>query len=146
MRQRIDITNCSKQLFFMVLLVTSMVACGDKKQHEDLQQAFKLHQDAINIREQIADQITKLVTNQDSLFAATYKTDLDAISLSLKTWDEQLVEVPGFEEEHDHSGHDHHHHHTETELTPGQHLELQQHLLQEIQTIEARIKEIAEQI
>ena len=115
-----------------------------KKPNEDLQQAFKLHQEAINIRNQTADQLTKLTANGDSLFVKAYKKDLDSISRSLKAWDEQLVEVPGFEEAHDHSGHDHHHD-EQTELTPEQHLEVQQYLLQEIRAIEKRINQIKEQ-
>ena len=99
----------------------------------------------MNIRNQTADQLAKLTANEDSLFVKAYKKDLDSISRSLKAWDEQLVEVPGFEEEHDHSGHDHHHD-EQPELTPEQHLEVQQYLLQEIRAIEKSINQIKEQL
>ena len=139
------LSNRCKPLFLTLGLITLFVACGDKKKlSEDLQQAFKLHQEAVNIRNQMADQLAELAANSDSLFVKTYRKDLDSISRSLKTWDEQLVEVPGFEEEHDHSGHDHHHD-EQPELTPEQHLEVQQYLLQEIRAIEKSINQIKEQ-
>ena len=144
--------NFSKHFvqFFLTLgLIILVVACSDKKKpNEDLQQAFKLHQEAMNIRSQTDDQLTKLTANVDSLFVMAYKKELDSISHLLKAWDDQLVEVPGFEEAHDHSGHDHsghdHHHDEQPKLTPQQHLEVQQHLLQEIRAIEKRINQIKE--
>ena len=125
------------------------MACGGKKEpNEDLQQAFKLHQEAVNIHNQAGEQLAKLMANGDSLFIQANQKDLDSISRSLKAWNEQLVEVPGFEEAHDHSGHDHsghdHHHAKQPELTPQQHLQVQQHLLQEIRAIEKRIDQIKE--
>ena len=56
-----------------------LVACGDKKKiNEDLQQAFALHQKAMNIRDKTADQLTKLTANEDSLFVKAHKKDLDS--------------------------------------------------------------------
>ena len=117
-------------------------ACShDKKPDENLQQAFKMHQDAVKIRNQVANHLDKLNANEDPLFVTAYKENLDSISRALETWDGQLVEVPGFEESHDHSGHDHHHD-KQPELTSEQHLQVQQHLLQEIRKIEKRINQI----
>ncbi|WP_425237089.1 hypothetical protein [Ulvibacterium sp.] len=129
---------------FGILALSS--ACGDKKQmNEDLQRAFELHKEAMEIRHMTQDQIAQLKANTDSLFVKTYTKDLQSISHSLDAWDEQLVEVPGFEEEHDHSGHNHEHHHDEhPELTPKQHLEVQQHLLEEIKAIAIKIDNIKE--
>ena len=113
-----------------------------------MQQAFEIHEEAVAVHKQTEAKLTKLTSNEDSLFVSTYKVELNSISNSLKSWEEQLVEVPGFE--HEHSGHDHdhdhdhehHHHHDQPNLTPAQHLEVQQHLLKEIQAIEKRIDEI----
>lgn len=134
----------------MVLLL----ACGgNEKPHKDLQQAFELHEEAMKIRNQTGDELAKLTTIEDSLFVATYKTDFESIASSLKEWDDQLVEVPGFEhaDGHDHSGHDHsghdhsghdHGHGEQQELTPEQHLEVQQHLLQEIKAMAEKVDQI----
>lgn len=128
------------------------LACSDKKQtSEELQQAFELHEKAIKIRQMAQDQMDQLQANKDSLFVEAHAKDLQSLSSSLEAWDGQVVEVPGFEEEHDHShhdhsDHDHHHHHGEQqELTPKQHLEVQQHLLEEIQAIAEKINTIKEQ-
>ena len=146
-----DFSNRFNQCFLTLGLIVLLVACGDKKKtNKDLQEAFKLHQEAVNIRNQTVDQLAILTANEDSLFIKAYKNDLDSISRSLKAWDEQLVEVPGFEEEHDHSGHDHDHDHDhdhgeQGELTPEQHLQVQQHLLQQIRAIEKSINQIKQQ-
>lgn len=135
-----------RQISTTLLLLVMIMACShDKKPGKNLQQAFKIHQDAVKIRNQVAGHLDKLNANEDSLFVTAYKENLDSISRALETWDEQLVEVPGFEEAHDHSGHDHHHD-EQPELTPEQHLQVQQHLFKEIQTIEKSINQIKEQL
>jgi len=148
--------NTCKPLLLMFGLIAMLAACGgEKKVDEDLQKAFDTHLEAVKVRQTVKDQLEKLTASADSLFTATYKNDLVAIEQALKTWDEDLVEVPGFEHEHDHaehehdhdhSGHDHdhdHHHHDEgPELAPKQHLEVQQFLLKEIKAIAAQVNQL----
>lgn len=128
-------------LFFTISLLT---ACGEKKTtDQELQQAFELHQEAIKVRQTTGAQIDELETTEQLLT----KADLDTIRTLLKAWDDQLVEVPGFEAEHDHSGHDHGHgHHDDLpNLTPQQHLQIQQLLLQEIKAIAQKTAQIQKQ-
>ncbi len=129
--------------FLVMGLVFLAMACGGKEKHgEDLQQAYKLHSEATHIRKQIADELSKLNDDTDSTFVRTYEQDLDSIKLLLSDWDEQVVEIPGFDEEdHEHEGHDHSEK-VEQELTPEQHLEVQQYLLTEIRKIAERINQI----
>ncbi|MBV6647268.1 MAG: hypothetical protein KI790_17550 [Cyclobacteriaceae bacterium] len=132
------------QSLAIALSITALIACnGKKKANADLQEAFKLHEEAILIRQETEGQLETLITNSDSLFIITYGGRLDSITWSLQAWDEQLVEVPGFEEEHDHSGHDHHHGEL-PELHPKQHLEVQQHLIGEIKIIAEDVRQIVE--
>ncbi|MEM6843461.1 MAG: hypothetical protein AAF944_26750 [Bacteroidota bacterium] len=144
--------NSCKPFVLTLGMVALVVACGDsKKTDENLQQAFELHQEAVEIRQMTDKQMDELKANKDSLFVSTYQADLDSISYSLEEWDEQLVEVPGFEHEHDHDhaehdhDHDHDHDHShggETNLTPEQHLQVQQHLLDEIKAIAEEVNQI----
>lgn len=132
----------------LISLVSLVTACSDKKEKdEDLVEAFRIHQEAIKIRQSTQEQIEKLTTLTDSAFIATHGNSLDSISESLSQWDEQLVEVPGFEEEHhhhDHAGHDHDHDHSEgPDLTPQQHLEVQQYLLEDIKIIAEKVDQIS---
>ncbi|BFP40559.1 hypothetical protein FGF1_14040 [Flavobacteriaceae bacterium GF1] len=151
MIQRKRLIRPRKLLIPILGILALSLSCSDKKQtNEDLQQAFELHEKAIKIRQMAQDQMDQLQANKDSLFVEAYAKDLRSLSSSLEAWDGQVVEVPGFEEEHDHSDHDHsdhdHHHHGEQqELTPKQHLEVQQHLLDEIQAIAEKINTINEQ-
>ncbi|MEL6974352.1 MAG: hypothetical protein AAGL29_03050 [Bacteroidota bacterium] len=145
-----------KTLYFLTLsagMISLLSACGEKKKDENLIQAFKLHEEAVQIRQTTKDQIAKLEAITDSVFVATYSNELNSISSALQEWDEQLIEVPGFEEEHDHShhdhsghdhDHDHEHNHSDSgqELTPKQHLEVQQHLLEEIKDLAEKINTI----
>ena len=132
-------------------LIALITSCGEKKIDENLQKAFELHKEAVEVRQMAQDQIEQLESNSDSLFVDTYGKDISALGKSLKEWDEQLIEVPGFDEEHDHAhhdhsghdhGHDHNHHHDQPELTPQQHLEVQQQLLQEIKQLAGKISSI----
>lgn len=136
-----------KQVLTALLLPLIMLACShDKKPDENLQEAFKIHEDAVGLRNQLGNELEKLNAIDDSLFVLANKGNLDSIANALKSWDEQLVEVPGFEEEHDHDheGHDHHHHDEQPDLTSEQHLEVQKHLFEEIQAIEKSVNQIKE--
>jgi len=132
----------------MLALLLLVVACGgEEKKPEELQKAFALHEEAVKIRQEAKDQLGTLTAISDSVFIAANQENLNALAASLEEWDEQLVEVPGFEEEHDHSGHDHaghdhHHHDSGPELTPKEHLEVQQHLLDEIKALAAKLNQI----
>ena len=143
--------------FFITLLgiLLLSLSCSDKKKNdEDLNSAFQLHKEAIKVRQNVQDLITQLNSNQDSVFLEKNGASIKAIDLALAEWDKQLIEVPGFDEEHDHSHHDHsghdhdhdhdHDHGHQPELTSKQHLEVQQQLLDNIKKLEEKIKAIKE--
>ena len=135
------------QVLFLFGSVGLLVSCGEKEKPKELVEAFKLHEEAIKIRQQVGEKVDRLVANTDSLFVAVNKNSIDSIQTLLEAWDEQLVEVPGFEEEHDHEGHDHDHDHDhgeELKLTPKQHLEVQTHLLNEIKALSSGVEQIKE--
>lgn len=156
-----------QRLVLVLGIVALSSACAEKKADEDLQKAFQLHEEAMEMRQKAQEQLDQLKANKDSLFLATHAETLESFESSLEEWDEQVVEVPGFEHAHDHAGHDHsdhdhsehdhgdhaehdhsdhdhsshdhHNHGSEPELTPKQHLEVQQYLLDEINAIAERI-------
>ncbi|HAA11801.1 MAG TPA: hypothetical protein DCE41_08935 [Cytophagales bacterium] len=136
--------NQSKPWAIVLGLLVLISACGGEKTSEELQEAFQLHEEALKIRQQAEEKVGELVAITDSVFIQTHQADLEALQESLHEWDEQLVEVPGFEEEHDHNheGHDHHDHNAAPELSPKEHLDIQQHLLAEIKTIAERARQI----
>ena len=145
MQQRTLSTGPLKVITVLLCLSIFVLSCSDKKKtDEDLKRAFQLHKEAIKVRQTVQNLITQLNSNQDSVFLAENATSINAIDLSLAEWDEQLIEVPGFEEEHhhhDHADHDHDHDHGhQPELTSKQHLEVQQQLLDNIKMIAGKIR------
>jgi len=134
--QTIFFVKHAKQRLVMLGFMEFLIACVDSnKPNAELQQVFDRHREAVSMRNQADAQLAKIIKG-DSLILNKFKTEIDSIHKSLKTWDEELIEVPGFEHEHDHSEiyHDHNHH-VPLDLSPTQHLEVQEHLLKEIQTI-----------
>lgn len=139
-----DFSYYWKQFLAVGVFVALMAACGGKqKPNTTLQHAFDIHQESIRIRHQVAEDLSELKAGNDSMFVETYADKLDSLGRSVKSWDERLVEVPGFEESHDHAGHAHHEQ-PEPELTPEQHLEVQQYMLQEIKDIAEKLRKIKE--
>jgi len=117
----------------MPLFGIILFGCQSQKDDPSLIEAHDYHQQAGQIREKIGQQLSN--TEVDSSMHAT----LEDFKQALKEWDEARVEVPGFEHDHDHDhgeeGHGHHHH-AAPNLSPKEHLELQQHLLDEIKGLE----------
>ncbi len=155
MKQRKHPIGLPKLLITLLGLMVLSLSCSDKKKNdEDLNSAFQLHKEAIKVRQSVQDLITQLNSNQDSVFLQKNTASMKAIDLALAEWDGQLIEVPGFDEEHDHghhdhSGHDHDHDHDhshgqEPELTSKQHLEVQQQLLNDIKMLAEKLESIKE--
>jgi len=96
-----------------------------------LKDAFAIHQEAVRIEQTVQRQL-------DS-FQISAEKELN-LRARLEQWDEQLVEVPGFEHEH-HHGHDHDHDHdhdhgSSPKVTPEHMLAIQQESLDSIRTIQ----------
>lgn len=128
-----------KTAVLLLGLSALMMSCGNKNHHsKELKQAHDLHQQAVEIRGQVSEAVNLLKSNADSVALES----ICSLEQLLLAWDEQLVEVPGFEEEHEHGPNCNHDHGYEQELTPEQHLEIQQHLLQEITSIAEGIDKI----
>ncbi|MGD1947433.1 MAG: hypothetical protein ACFB0A_14505 [Croceivirga sp.] len=157
MTQKNHLVTLSKVFILSIGMLLVLLSCGEAKKSPELEEAFKIHNEALAIRGEMSKKLSELQANKDSIFVETHAATLSAIGTSLEEWDEQLVEVPGFEHEHDHSGHDHsehdhsehdhsehdhNHDHNEQELTPKQHLEVQQQLLEDITAIAEKIEGI----
>lgn len=146
------IWNSLRQGVAIAVLLTLAYACQEQTKQEpdeDLKKAFDVHNESVEIRKKVDVQINELRGNQDPTFIATNQGQLDSIYQLVEGWDEQMIEVPGFEHAHDHSDHDHDHHHhhhhdhmEDLDLTPAEHLEIQQHLNKEITSIEKALTEI----
>ena len=147
-------TNTSSRMrafkyFLFVCIGITFIACSEQKPDQNLQKAFDIHIESLEIRKSAGEKLMMLRENSDSTFVSTYRGSLDSLENLLEDWDSELVEVHGFEEAHDHSDHDHgHHDHSHDEhmedlnLTPDEHLEIQQHLMDEIKGLQKSIDQI----
>lgn len=90
-----------------------------------LKDAFAIHQEAMRIEQSVQRQL-------DSFHISADKEIF--LRARLEQWEEQLVEVPGFEHEHDHD-HDHDHG-SSPKVTPEHMLAIQQESLDSIRTIQ----------
>ena len=152
MTQKKHLVTLSKVFILSIGMLLVLLSCGEAKKSPELEEAFKIHNEALAIRSEMSKKLSELQANKDSIFVQTHAATLSAIGTSLEEWDEQVVE-----HEHDHSGHDHseqdlsdhnhsehdhNHDHHEQELTPKQHLEVQQQLLEDITAIAEKIEGI----
>lgn len=154
-----QLTNVSGWMAVVFFLALAVSCNTTEKIDKDLQQAFELHEKSMSIRSQVDSKVEALFSGKDSIEVNGQVQYLDSIKTTLSNWDEQMIEVPGFEDQHshaehnhaghdhsghdhaghNHAGHDHGHSHSKVELTPKQHLEVQQHLLNEITTIASEL-------
>lgn len=94
-----------------------------------LKDAFAIHQEAMRIEQTVQRQLDSFQISADEELK---------LRARLEQWEEQLVEVPGFEHEH-HHGHDHvhdHDHGTPVKLTPEHMFAIQQESLDSIRSIQ----------
>jgi hypothetical protein len=130
-----------------------IIACADKKDPK-MEEAGKIHLEAMEIEEAIAEQIES-VDSLKNVLVEKKKTLTDAASIasidstvaalekvhgSFEEWEGSLVEVPGLaHEHHDHGkGEEHHHDHKPApDLTPDQMLQVQKEIKANIEKIKA---------
>jgi hypothetical protein len=148
--------------FRVILLIISILwTCNPPKENKTLQEAAKVHNQAMKIHQAVMPKIDelksiaeKLKAQSDSLKKAQKPTkELDdfmgLINQNEKTmqdWMKNIVEVPG-NEHHDHSaeGHQHnhdHHHSPKTEVSDEEMLAIQQESLKNIQLIQKTSEEL----
>ncbi|HKK77474.1 MAG TPA: hypothetical protein VJ953_20510 [Saprospiraceae bacterium] len=120
---------------FIPTLLLSVVAfftsaCTTTSEEDKLmQEAFNIHQEAM----QVANETRALLTATDQT-----RKDLQSIRNRLERWEDDLVEVPGFEHDHDHShDHDHDHSHSTLELLPEDMLAIQKEFLDSIRVLKS---------
>lgn len=126
-----------KSLTPVVVFLYLCLSCGGKSQEKVLQEAYFVHEKSMSLRENLEEMLQKPEGLND-----LQKTELREF---LEDWDQSFVEVPGYEHthdhDHDHEGHDHSHHHAHNapNLTPEQHLQLQQHLYEQLEDVYGRV-------
>jgi hypothetical protein len=117
-----------KNLFFLLLLAAVMTACQeDPKDNPVLQEAFKIHKEAMAIHDEVMPQMKDLkdtkeavqqAMNQIQIRAEEMDTEslsalqaamasLEASDQGMRDWMANITEVPGFAHDHDHGDHDH---------------------------------------
>ena len=127
-------------IFIGLCLGLALTACSEKKDPK-MEEAGKIHLEAMKIEETIAEEIETadsleniLVEKKKSLKDATTIASIDSTIAAInrtqaafEEWEENLVEVPGLAHEHHHGeGEEHHHDHKPApDLSPDQMLEIQ---------------------
>ena len=119
-------------------------ACSDQAPDENLQKAFEIHVQSLEIRKSSGEELSLLKENLDPIAVSKYGRILDSLATLLEGWDNELIEVPGFEEDHHHGHHDHSYeeHVEDLNLTSAEHLEIQKHLMDEIKGLQKAIDQI----
>ena len=125
--QQLPILILKPYWFGLISIVIFSCACSNSNSDEEnalLQEANKIHLEAMAVEKEVNKQLKAL--DQDTF-------NLDPIKERLKNWDENLIEVPGFEHDHDH---DHDHDHGKAlEVLPEDMLIIQQEFLDSIRAI-----------
>jgi ABC-type Zn2+ transport system substrate-binding protein/surface adhesin len=102
-----------------------------------MEEAFNIHEQAMQVAKETKDLLAS--TDQN-------KTGVSSIRERLERWEDDLVEVPGFEHEHEHShdhdhdhghDHDHDHSHSTLDLLPADMLAVQKEFLDSIRVIKS---------
>lgn len=128
--------------FLVIVLFLSLLlsyGCSSNEKHDPvLTQANQVHLEALDLHEAMELKLDSLraqvVSPSDSR--------LDSLAEALAEWEGRLIEVPGFEDQHDHEGHEHDHR-PAPELTPDQMLAVQREFLEEIKVLDQSLRSFA---
>jgi len=129
--------------FLVIVLFVSLLlsyGCSSNETHDPvLTQANQVHLEALDVHEAMELKLDSLQARE----VGPPDPRLDSLATALTEWESRLIEVPGFEDQHDHEGH-HHNHDSAPELTPDQMLAVQREFLKEIKVLEQSLRSFAQ--
>ncbi len=109
-------------ILFLFSLILFIACSGTSAEHKILHEAADVHNEALKIRKEMDSNIEKLQSLRGSIQVQAealsdeelkFVKSVEVLEKRLEYWNENHVEVPGFEHDgHDHSGHDHNHDHS----------------------------------
>ena len=134
------------------LLCLFLFACHNhSEEHKLLEEAAQIHLEAAKIEQSIKADLEQLIQEKNSINIQgralmpeeiAFTRQVEAIQKSYSFWEDNQMEVPGFE--HHGDGHDHHHHHHggELDLPPEDILLVQKELKDSILSIQQKIQNL----
>ena len=136
-----------------LLVLTILFACGSSKEKEILAESFQIHEAAMKVSAGVQKRIEIMNAQLDSLQEdQTYlKDSVVNLTAAYNSWEEAIVEVPGFDDHHNHDhhnheGHDHHDHAPSPDLTAEMVLEIQKEIHKGIKQLDTRSERIFDQV
>jgi len=130
----------SLPLTLVCLLLVFICGCSESsKKDPTIEKAFQIHKQSLATAKEARELLEKIPAEDDSV---------SSIQSRMENWNENLIEVPGFEHEHDHEDVDHHHHVSRPtmDLSPEEMLAVQQQLLDTILAIKNELMATKEDI
>ena len=142
----------------VLMLFLGFNSCGHQHQKgkasELLKEAAMIHQEAINIEQALQPELQALIQRANGINIQgralteeemAFVKAVENLRASYGYWEENHVEVPGFEHEHGHD-HDHDHHHGPgLEVSPADMLLIQKEFRDSILSIKERIEKLQSQ-
>ncbi len=138
---------------FLILLIA---ACkSTPKDNPALQEAARIHAEAAQIEQALQPQLKELIQRKNSINIQgralteeeiAFVEKVNAIENSYTYWEENHVEVPGYEHQHEENHHDHHHHKENLHLSPADMLSVQKEFRDSIVTLQQRVIELIQTI
>lgn len=162
----------SKLFYFLSICLICFAASCNSVSEEDqklLKEAAEVHQKAVDIEQQVTPKLDALVQQKNQIniqgrALTTEETEfvkkVESLESSYAYWQENHVEVPGFEHshgheehaghdhdgedhDHDHAGHDHDHGHGATlEVSASDMLIIQKEFMDSILSIQQRVEKL----
>ena len=148
-------------LFISLVSIVGFIACsGESEEHKILHEAADLHVEALKIKKELTGDLEQLrqlkngiqvqgraLTEEEVKFTKA----VNLLENRLAYWEENHVEVPGFEHgEHDHSGHDHsghdHNHGPKFQLPPDDMLIIQKEFKDSIVVIKRSLESLLQNV
>ena len=134
-----------KPIYPTICLLIALFGCHhDHDEHQqEMEEAAQVHKKIIDQEQKVKTLFNDLSSECKKMSEESSWCDsLDVINNDFLAWEESLVEVPGYEDEHDHD-HDHDHDHSQpVEVTAEEMLSIQEQLKKEIDNLLLRLNKL----
>ena len=145
----------TKLIFLCLLILTANCGGTSEEDQKLLEEAASIHQQAIEIEEKIKPKMEALIQRKNQIniqgraltdAEIAFVEKVEQLQTSYDYWEENHVEVPGFEHDHHgHEGHDHDHDHdhgNQLKVTAADMLLIQKEFRDSISAIQQKVEKL----
>ncbi len=125
-----------------VFILFTLTACISSQENNLNEESFRLHEEALEAGKSAKEKISLIAVEVQTETDSSLIDSLKSLQKAFEDWNASIVEVPGYEHDHQHHDHHEHDHSTSPDLTPKMVFEIQSTIKRNAESLDKRAEQL----